>query len=385
MKTNWLLKIDTLFVWPYLLGKFFLSKRSVKEKNRNAVLVIKLLGQGSIIRLVSFYRSKNIDTKSFTLITFDRNREICQYLQLEKVQYVSSLSIIRFIVSLFRITQFAWRLKPRCIIDLERASYSVSCFRFLLSFMGGCKSLGFDLNPLVIKGCVHTLSAEGRTIQQLFGETLFLFEKSYFPKSIPHPKKEIDFCKVIVNINASDYVLGRRYPRDSFKELLVQLSRLNLSFSFYLTGSSTEHEYVQELVDDLKSKISNIHNSAGAWNWARFANELDSCAIFITGDSGPMHLAASKRIPTVAIWGPTQAGQFGYDYDEFCNVSLSLPCSPCFNHPKSKAHQACNHHITCMKNLPPSQIAATVMRVIEKERARANSFLKVNSVNADNP
>lgn len=381
MKTNWLLKIDSLFAWPYSIGKFFLRKKIINESIGNETWVIKLLGQGSIIRLISYYKSKNIDTRSLTLITFDRNREICEFLELENVQFVSSRSVPSFIASLFRIAQFAGKLKPRCIIDLERACYSVGCFRFLLSLVAGGTSIGFDLGPTTTKGRVSTIAVDTLTMEQLFEKTLYLFDRSYTPKSTPDPATEIDFCKVIVNINASDYVFGRRYPIESFKDLFLQLNRLNPSFAFYLTGSAAEHEYVQELIDLLKNKIAYVYTKAGEWNWPRFAHELDSCAVFITGDSGPMHLAASKKIPTVAIWGPTQADQFGYAYDTFCNVTLSLPCSPCFFHPKSKAYQACNHQITCMSSLPPSQIAAQVMRTIESGKVRASRFIKANVTN----
>jgi ADP-heptose:LPS heptosyltransferase len=174
---------------------------------------------------------------------------------------------------------------------------------------------------------------------------------------------DIDDGKVIININTSDLLAARRYQLESFVSLIKQLSAINSSLRFYLTGTANEHGYVQRLADHLDPL--RIINVAGQWSLKKFAHELTSCKLFITGDSAPLHLAASMNVVTIAIWGPTQPQHFGYKVtDTFHPITLDLPCSPCFLHPGSKAARACNGKITCTKDLTPDSIVAKAIGVM---------------------
>ena len=41
-------------------------------------------------------------------------------------------------------------------------------------------------------------------------------------------------------------------------------------------------------------------------NISELINQISNLDLFITADSGPMHLAASFEVPTIAIFGPTR-------------------------------------------------------------------------------
>jgi ADP-heptose:LPS heptosyltransferase len=60
---------------------------------------------------------------------------------------------------------------------------------------------------------------------------------------------------------------------------------------------------------------------------------LDRSAVYIGGDSGPLHLAAATRIPIVAIFGPTPSERSSPWRDPaFESTSIEvdgLPCRPC--------------------------------------------------------
>ena len=51
--------------------------------------------------------------------------------------------------------------------------------------------------------------------------------------------------------------------------------------------------------------VTNYKNLVGNTNIQELINIISSLDLFITGDSGPMHIAASFQVPTVAIFGPT--------------------------------------------------------------------------------
>lgn len=376
MKAANLLLIDRLFSWPYATLRLLMScLPAIKKKDNSHVIIIKLLGQGSLIRLYSFYRAQQVDERSFTLITFDINKEICALLGATNVRYLATTSVRHFFASLFQVVRFAREVNPAWVIDLERGSNAVGCFRFLLTLVSKSRCLGFDLRSALNCGRARTININSSSMEEIFETTSALLPVRGKGHS-PATRKAADVTKVIVNINASDYVGGRRYPIRLFEKVILELHRTNPQLSFYLTGGKSEREYVQQLVSSLQNKIGRIFNKAGEWNWATFTDELESCSVFITGDSGPMHLAAHKQIPTVAIWGPTQAALFGYASPNVRNVSLNMACAPCFLHPQSQPYRACRGEITCMKNLHPDLIvreAVHLMRLHPVENSALSS------------
>jgi ADP-heptose:LPS heptosyltransferase len=51
--------------------------------------------------------------------------------------------------------------------------------------------------------------------------------------------------------------------------------------------------------------------------------------VFVTGDTGPMHLAAAVGTPVVALFGPADPRRYGPLTDRKRVVRVDLPCSPC--------------------------------------------------------
>ncbi len=79
---------------------------------------------------------------------------------------------------------------------------------------------------------------------------------------------------------------------------------------------------------------------------------LARSALLVTGDSGPRHMAAALRIPTVTLFGPTDPC-WSHNYhakDRWLERDLS--CRPC-------ARRSCplQHH-RCLQDLLPEQVAA---------------------------
>ena len=80
--------------------------------------------------------------------------------------------------------------------------------------------------------------------------------------------------------------------------------------------------------------------------------------LFITGDSGPMHLAAAYQIPTVTIFGPTNAIETSQWMNEKSTVvRKNLECQPCM-----KRVCPLKHH-NCMKLIRPSEVLKEVKRI----------------------
>lgn len=69
--------------------------------------------------------------------------------------------------------------------------------------------------------------------------------------------------------------------------------------------------------------------AAGSLKLRQVANLLERADLFITNDSGPMHLASAVGTPTLAIFGPTDPTLTGPYGNVHRIVQSSLPCVPC--------------------------------------------------------
>jgi ADP-heptose:LPS heptosyltransferase len=59
------------------------------------------------------------------------------------------------------------------------------------------------------------------------------------------------------------------------------------------------------------------------------AAALASFDVLITGDTGPMHLAAAVDTPVVALFGPSHPARYGPLATRQRVIRIDLPCSPC--------------------------------------------------------
>ena len=83
---------------------------------------------------------------------------------------------------------------------------------------------------------------------------------------------------------------------------------------------------------------------------------LARCAVLVTNDSAPLHLASAMNTPTVALFGPTLPA-FGFGPLAASQTVLErpgLPCRPCGAH---GGRQCPKGHWQCMRDLTPELVA----------------------------
>ena len=68
---------------------------------------------------------------------------------------------------------------------------------------------------------------------------------------------------------------------------------------------------------------------------------LKRCNLFITNDTGPMHIAASQNVPQLTLFGPTDPGKTSYSNDITKVVRKDLECAPCFKRECPLGHHQC--------------------------------------------
>jgi len=247
----------------------------------------------------------------------------------------------------------------------------VSTLRFLLAWWGKSSSISFEPGRSVETKNIKIYDANKITL-----EKLFLLGIDQMPKVNSQGNTmevEVNRNKILVNINASDFLSARRYPVKFFVEAVRMLHSKNSELEFYFTGASHEFDYVESAVVQLNGIPA--YNKSGSWDMNELIQQLSTCLCFITCDSGPLHLSTHLGVNTIVLWGPTQPQHFGYDgIKHLHSLSLHLQCSPCFIHPASVPSVACQGRIDCLNNLSPTLIVDKVSFLL----ARSSEHRAVN-------
>ncbi len=80
--------------------------------------------------------------------------------------------------------------------------------------------------------------------------------------------------------------------------------------------------------------------------------------IFVSGDTGPLHIASTLDIPTAAIFGPKDPVIYGPYNDKAIVVRKELPCSPCTKRKCSKPE--------CMTTILPEDVFEAVNNLMKR-------------------
>jgi len=140
---------------------------------------------------------------------------------------------------------------------------------------------------------------------------------------------------VIVNVNAGELALERRWPIERYVDLCATLAE-RYAVRLLFTGTDSERPYVEGAVQALRERGYAAHNLAGALSLSGFAALSRRAAFVITNDSGPMHVAAAVGGRVVALFGPETPVLYGPVGDGHVVLYAGLPCSPCINIERGK-------------------------------------------------
>ena len=173
----------------------------------------------------------------------------------------------------------------------------------------------------------------------------------------PSLNSSFDYSDPVVGINpGSSYGEAKRWYPEEYAEVCAKLS---LQYNIVIIGGPGEEDIAVDIEKSLIEKgILNYQNLSGKTSISELVNQISNLDLFITGDSGPMHLAAAFQIPTVSIFGPTNDKETSQWMNEkSIIVKKSLECQPCMK-------RACplKHH-NCMKLIKADDVLKAVRSV----------------------
>ncbi len=145
---------------------------------------------------------------------------------------------------------------------------------------------------------------------------------------------EADSRPIVVHVSAGNPV--RRWPLEAVGELVAALAA-DPSHRVVVTSGPSEQAAAAQVIARARAaaapRAAERVLDCGELSLAELRALRDYAAVYIGGDSGPLHIAATSRVPIVALYGPTlparSAPWRARELTAETVETAGLPCRPC--------------------------------------------------------
>ncbi|MCH9646128.1 MAG: lipopolysaccharide heptosyltransferase II [Proteobacteria bacterium] len=154
-----------------------------------------------------------------------------------------------------------------------------------------------------------------------------------------HSSKVVRKSTLGINPGASYGSAKRWYP----EEFAKVASGLASQYDIIIFGGPGEQDIALDIEQSfIEEGVNNYQNLVGKTTIPELIDHISKLDLFITGDSGPMHVAAAFQVPTVAIFGPTKDDETSQWMNEkSIIVKKHLDCQPCMKRACPLGHHNC--------------------------------------------
>ena len=139
-------------------------------------------------------------------------------------------------------------------------------------------------------------------------------------------------------------------------ERFAEVARDFLPASILVFGSAAE----RELCHSVAAAIPGARNLAGETSLAEFIDLAAACSLFLTNDSGAMHIASALGVPTVTVFGSTDDTTTGPSSSLSRVVREHAECSPCLL-------RECPIDHRCMTRVTAAHVSAVAKQLWTRE------------------
>lgn len=390
MTTNQKLRLDRIVGTPLawatnvaarVLGKLLRRNHSTAPDHVRRIVVQKILGMGSIIQATPLLASLRdaFPNAEIVVLTAARNRALIERLPLvDRALYVADegpldlgRSAAQVIVSL---------LQRRCDLFFDLELYSaaasvltaVSCarnrygfFRHSAQFKKGSYThlVKFATNKPVSRLYLQLgLAAGAREVStDAVGPiTVTAEDRRRLAETLRTNELTLAGDYIVINPNASDLMLERRWPANNFLALIEGLAREGRQC--VLIGAPNEAEYVAALLARLSGDARrHTLDTSGRLTLGELFALIDGAQCVVTNDTGPMHFAFALHRPTVCLFGPVDPVHYGFESARVETLYTPVFCSPCVH---ENEQPPCAGNNICMKLIETGDVLNAVHRLL---------------------
>ena len=160
----------------------------------------------------------------------------------------------------------------------------------------------------------------------------------------------------LIGVNLGTTWRTKRWSLENFAAVITQVQK-RFEARILLTGSTTEIPLGEALAQTTQVETINL---IGKTTLLQLGALIESCDLYLTCDSGPMHIGAAVGTPTIALFGPTSPirhGPYGENHEV---IEKTVECRPCYKRSCMRKDQP---HL-CMTEINPNEVVAQVLKAI---------------------
>lgn len=166
------------------------------------------------------------------------------------------------------------------------------------------------------------------------------------PQDLKLYQKPYIYTNTTIGINpGATYGSAKRWYPEEFAKVALHFSKTH---DIVIFGGANELAIANEVEKLIGKKVTNL---AGKTDISELIEKIAGLSLFLTNDSGPMHIAAAYKIPTVALFGPTKHHETSqWNNPNGYIISHNLDCAPCMKRVcPIKTHD-------CMKDIKAQEV-----------------------------
>ena len=157
----------------------------------------------------------------------------------------------------------------------------------------------------------------------------------------------------------------RRWPIAHFVALVDVLVRDDPRRRIIITAGPSEHDAADRVMAGARARLQGLADrvlSCGEFSLTELRALADRAVLYIGGDSGPLHIAATTGVPVVGLYGPTLPVRSApWRDDRFITESVDageLPCRPC------DQRVCAPGDFRCLTSIQPEQVFEAAKRAL---------------------
>lgn len=150
------------------------------------------------------------------------------------------------------------------------------------------------------------------------------------------------------------YGTAKRWLPERFAEAAARVAG-ELSADVAVFGSASERELCQTVTDAIGGYARNF---AGETSLGEYIELAAACHVYLTNDSGAMHIASALGLPTVAVFGATNHVTTGPTGPLARVIREPVECSPCLK-------RECPIDHRCMTRVEAERVAQAALELLK--------------------
>jgi heptosyltransferase-2 len=168
----------------------------------------------------------------------------------------------------------------------------------------------------------------------------------------------LGFAAPLIGVSpGAAYGTAKRWLPERFAEAAVLIARKR-GAAVAIFGSPSERPLCAQVEDAIAAQGIPVRNLAGETTLAQFIDLAAACDLFLTNDSGAMHIASALGVPTVAVFGPTDEQATGPAGSVARIVREPVHCSPCLL-------RECPIDHRCMTRVAAGRVAEVALELLK--------------------